>query len=408
MRRISILGSSGSIGVNTLNVIRKFPDYFKVDSLTVNANIDILEEQIDEFRPERVVVCNEKKASELKSRINCKCDILAGEQALSDLTKTSDYDVLVSALVGFVGLAPTIEGIKRNKRIALANKETLVVAGEIIHKLIQKYKTELIPVDSEHSAIYQCLLGEEYSNIERLILTASGGPFRNSSFEELKNVTVQEALNHPNWSMGSKITIDSASMMNKGLEVIEAHWLFNLPKEKIEVVVHPQSIIHSMVEFVDKSVKAQLSLPDMKLPIQFALSYPERFESEFVNNDFPLMKELNFFEPDLKKFECLKLAFDVMEESGTAPCILNAANEIAVDKFLSGSIFGTDAALITVFKKSQIPALVLYAECHPFFPDPIASVNTITTLAKILKIPVDTSDIQNRMEKFGEMGVFEE
>jgi 1-deoxy-D-xylulose-5-phosphate reductoisomerase len=241
-------------------------------------------------------------------------------------------------MVGFAGLAPTLEAIKRGKRIALANKETLVVAGEMVTRLIKEHNAELIPVDSEHSAIFQCLIGEKVSEVKKIILTASGGPFLHRSKDELHTVTIEDALNHPNWKMGSKITIDSATMMNKGLEVIEAYWLFGLSKNKFEVVIHPQSIIHSMVEFVDGSIKAQLSMPDMKLPIQYALAYPDRLPANHVQTKFHAIKNLTFFEPDFYKFECLKLAYDVMEVGGTAPCILNASNEVAVDKFLNGKI----------------------------------------------------------------------
>ena len=338
MKRIAILGSTGSIGVNALNVIREFKDQFSVYALTVNSKIDLLEEQINEFHPKVVVVRDEKKAVELKSRIGNKCEVLSGDKGLIEAASSDDYDILLTALVGFAGLAPTIEGIKKRKRIALANKETLVVAGELIINLCKEYQTELIPVDSEHSAIFQVLVGENQTEINKLILTASGGPFRELSKNELMNVTIEQALKHPNWSMGSKITIDSASMMNKGLEVIEAHWLFNLPKEKIEVIVHPQSIIHSMVEFVDGSIKAQLSLPDMKLPIQYSFTYPQRFKSSYEETNFAKLRNLTFYEPDLDKFECLKLAYDVMESGGTAPCILNAANEIAVESFLNRKI----------------------------------------------------------------------
>ncbi len=250
-------------------------------------------------------------------------------------------------MVGFAGLKPTIEAIKRGKRIALANKETLVVAGELIAELCKKFKAEIIPVDSEHSAIYQCLAGERNSEVEKLILTASGGPFLNKEKKFFENISVEEALNHPNWKMGDKITIDSASMMNKGLEVIEAHWLFNIPKEKIEIVIHPQSIVHSMVEFVDGSIKAQMGLPDMKLPIQYALTYPERCKSNFEKTDLTKIKNLTFIEPDFDKFECLKLAYEVLSSGGTSPCIMNAANEIAVDRFLKKDI-----------KFSQIPYLI--------------------------------------------------
>lgn len=341
-KKILILGSTGSIGINTLNVIRTFPDNFNVTGLTVNSNIDELEKQVDEFHPEYVVVIDKNKASELRKRIKNKCEVLAGSDGLIEIAKNSNYDIMVTALVGFAGLAPTIEGIKRKKRIALANKETLVVAGELITEMIYEYGAELIPVDSEHSAIFQCLIGEEKEYIEKLILTASGGPFRNLEKHDLETVTVDQALAHPNWKMGNKITIDSATMMNKGLEVIEAHWLFGLSKGKIEVVVHPQSIIHSMVEFIDGSIKAQMSLPDMKLPIQYALTFPERLGCSYVETRLPKLKELTFFEPDYEKFECLALAYKVMETGGTTPCIMNAANEIAVEKFLKGIISFTD------------------------------------------------------------------
>ncbi len=347
MKKILLLGSTGSIGVSTLDVIRNFKNKFEVFALTANSNIELLEQQVAEFNPKFVVVRNEAKYNEVKNRLNGKCKILGGEEGLIEVTKNGDYDILVSALVGFAGLEPTIESIKRGKRIALANKETLVAAGKLVMGLSQKHNSEIIPVDSEHSALFQALVGEEITSVKKLIVTASGGPFRNKTASELENVTVAEALNHPNWDMGNKVTIDSATLMNKGLEVIEAKWLFGLGKDKINVVVHPQSIIHSMVEFVDGSIKAQLSSPDMKLPIQYALSYPERFESDFIETNFPLLKELTFFEPDTQKFPCLKLAFDVMEQDGLSTCILNAANEIAVEKFLKKEI-----------KFNQIPNLI--------------------------------------------------
>ena len=347
MKRVLILGSTGSIGINTLEVIRKFPDQFKAESLTINSNIDLLEEQIHEFSPSKAAVKDPQKAKELKARVGSKCEILAGDDGIIELTKDGNYDILISALVGFAGLAPTIEAVKLGKRIALANKETLVVAGEIITALAKEHEAEIIPVDSEHSAIFQCLVGEEVKNIRKLILTASGGPFFKFDKEDLRKVTVAQALNHPNWDMGSKVTIDSATMMNKGLEVIEAHWLFNLTIDKIDVVVHPQSIVHSMVEFIDSSIKAQLSTPDMKLPIQYALTYPERFESNFVETDFPKLRELTFFEPDLTKFECLNLAYKSLELGGINPCILNAANEVAVESFLNEQI-----------KFTQIPEII--------------------------------------------------
>ena len=338
MKKVLVLGSTGSIGVNTLNVIRQFPERFRVSALTVNTRIDLLEPQIHEFKPQIVVVKDEKLAEELRKRLTVKCEVLSGINGLISVAAKLDYDILLGAMVGFAGLAPTLEAIKRGKRIALANKETLVVGGEIVTALCKKYNSEIIPVDSEHSAIYQCLVGENIESVNKIILTASGGPFLHLTKEDLQKVTVKDALNHPTWKMGNKITIDSASMMNKGLEVIEAHWLFGLPKEKIEVVIHPQSIIHSMVEFIDGSIKAQMGLPDMKLPIQYALGYPERLESKFNKTCLPEIKTLTFFSPDLEKFECLNLAYKVLDGGGTAPCVLNAANEIAVDRFLKGEI----------------------------------------------------------------------
>jgi len=338
MKKIAILGSTGSIGLSTLEVVRKFPDHFAVEVLTVNTRIDLLEKQIHEFHPKTVVVKDLRLATELEKRLGTNCEVLAGEEGLIQVAASSQYDVFVGAMVGFSGLAPTIEAVKRGKRIALANKETLVVAGEMVLELAKKFGAELLPVDSEHSAIFQCLNGENTSGVDKLILTASGGPFLHKAKNELAAVSVEEALNHPNWKMGNKITIDSASMMNKGLEVIEARWLFGITPNNIEIVIHPQSIIHSMVKFVDGSIKAQLSTPDMKLPIQYALTYPERFASEFVQTDLPLIQTLTFLEPDFNKFECLKLAFEVLQTGGTSPCILNASNEVAVEKFLKGKI----------------------------------------------------------------------
>ena len=342
MKKIFILGSTGSIGTNTLEVIRQFPERFSVTAISGNRNIDLLEKQIEEFSPELVIVNNENEAEKFKSKVKGKCELFIGKQGFIDAVKSADYDIVISSLVGFSGLAPTIEAIKRGKRIALANKETLVVAGEIIERLSEQYNAEIIPVDSEHSAIFQSLVGESSEHIRKIILTASGGPFFDKEVEYLQNVTVAEALNHPNWSMGNKVTIDSATMMNKGLEVIEARWLFKLPLEKIEVVIHPQSIVHSMVEFIDGSIKAQLSSPDMKVPIQYALTYPERFESNFVSTEFPEIHKLTFFKPDLEKFENLQLAFDALKAGGNSPCILNAANEIAVENFLKGKITFTE------------------------------------------------------------------
>ncbi|MGK9475482.1 1-deoxy-D-xylulose-5-phosphate reductoisomerase [Melioribacter sp. OK-6-Me] len=347
MKNILVLGSTGSIGKNALRLVKEFRDEFKIAGLTAHSNIDLLEKQIEEFNPPAVVVGDEQNAKILKERINGRCEILYGEDGLIEIAQRNNYDILLSAIVGFAGLKPTIESIKLGKRIALANKETLVVAGELIMELARQFNSEIIPVDSEHSAIFQCLQGESKKEIDKIILTASGGPFLNRNKADFESVTIQEALSHPNWNMGNKITIDSATMMNKGLEVIEAYWLFGLKKEQIEVLIHPQSVIHSMVAFQDGSIKAQLSTPDMKLPILYALTYPSRLNYGGVKTDFKKIAQLTFFEPDFDKFVCLKLAYNAIESGGIAPCILNAANELAVDKFLSGKI-----------KFSQIPELI--------------------------------------------------
>ncbi|MCH8033400.1 MAG: 1-deoxy-D-xylulose-5-phosphate reductoisomerase [Bacteroidetes bacterium] len=347
MKNVFILGSTGSIGVNTLNVIRNFPDRFNVSALTVNSNTRLLLEQIKEFKPDLVVVKDKDAAEKVKHQMPANCKLLVGVDGLINAASGLEYDIFVGAMVGYAGLAPTIEAIKRGKRIALANKETLVVAGEVVNNYCKEYGAEIIPVDSEHSAIYQCLVGENIDEVEKLIITASGGPFLNKDKSFFEDATIDEALNHPNWKMGNKVTIDSATMMNKGLEVIEAHWLFGLSIEKIDVVIHPQSIIHSMVQFRDGSIKAQMGLPDMKLPIQYALTYPERLQNDFERTNIPAIETLNFYEPNFEKFECLKLAFDVLEVGGTAPCVLNAANEIAVEKFLNNEI-----------RFSRIPVLI--------------------------------------------------
>jgi len=338
MKNICILGSTGSIGRNSLEVIANFPDDFRVAYLTANTNIDLLHQQICRFQPKGVAVLDRTSASALKQMTNGSVSVFSGEQGLRDLVNHDDIDIVISSLVGFAGLVPTIEAIKRGRTVALANKETLVVAGEIITRMVKEHHARLLPVDSEHSAILQCLVGEKPSNISKLILTASGGPFLAMDKSKFSTVTVEAALKHPNWRMGDKITIDSATLMNKGLEVIEAHWLFNLPPSKIEVLIHPQSIIHSMVEFVDGSVKAQLGMPDMKIPIQYALTYPERAPSLYQRVNFSELKEMTFFKPDLAKFECLDLAYRALNRGGTAPAILNAANEVAVGLFLVNKI----------------------------------------------------------------------
>lgn len=346
MNNLSILGSTGSIGCNTLNVVKNLNKYsysVNVKYLSTNSQIDLLAEQVKEFSPEAVAIFNEAKAKEFKEKYNFdKLEIISGANSLEEISKRDDYDTLVCALTGFAGLSPVINAIKAGKKIALANKETLVVAGSIVNQLLKKYKTDLIPIDSEHSAILQCLLGEKDNKIEKIILTASGGPFRAKTFEQMQNASVEEALNHPNWKMGANITIDSATLMNKGLEVIEAKWLFDVSDDKIEVVIHPQSIIHSMVEFEDSSIKAQLGIPDMKVPIQFALTYPQRVKADFPKMDFKNYSSLTFEEPDYKKFDCLKIAFDVMREGKTYPVVMNAANEVAREYFLNGRIRFTD------------------------------------------------------------------
>ena len=334
-KNIAILGSTGSIGRQALDVIRANPDKFEVFALTANNNLDLLIEQACEFQPDVVAIANEKLYLQLKQALaDQPIKVFAGMDAIAQLVEMELIDLVLTAMVGYAGLKPTIQAIRANKTIALANKETLVVAGEIIGELALKHKTAILPVDSEHSAIFQCLAGEGNNPIEKIILTASGGPFRVKTIEELKTVTSAQALKHPNWDMGAKITIDSASMMNKGFEVIEARWLFGLTPDQIEVVVHPQSIIHSMVQFTDGSVKAQLGLPDMKLPIQYAFTYPDRIKTDFPRLDFGRYNELTFEKPDTGRFRNLALAYRAMEKGGNMPCIINAANEIVVAAFL--------------------------------------------------------------------------
>jgi 1-deoxy-D-xylulose-5-phosphate reductoisomerase len=337
LRHLTILGSTGSIGVNTLDVVRRHPGRYKVEFLTTNRQIDKLEEQIVEFSPRAVVVLDDVKAVELRAR-SPKCEVLTGKDSLLKVAAADEVDTLVGALVGFAGLEPTIEAIKKGKRICIANKESLVVAGEILSALAKESGSEIIPIDSEHSAIAQCLVGESHESIKRIILTASGGPFRTRERSTFTSISVEDALKHPNWVMGQKITIDSATLMNKGLEVIEAKWLFNLPLSKVDVVVHPGSIVHSFVEFVDGSVKAQLGAPDMRLPIQYALEYPERLAQDYDLLDLLKTRPLEFHEPDLEKFPCLRLAREAGDRGGLYPCVLNAANEIAVELFLKKEI----------------------------------------------------------------------
>lgn len=338
-KKIALLGSTGSIGTQALDIISRYPEKFKVSVLTGGNNIDLLTKQARKFLPDSVVISNKNQYKKLKENLSdTRIKIFAGEKEMEQVVAGSDSTVVLAAIVGYSGLKPTIAAIKSGKRIALANKETLVVAGEIIKKLVSASGSQIIPVDSEHSAIFQCLIGEEKKSIEKITLTASGGPFLKKSREELQKVKPSEALKHPNWNMGDKVTIDSASMMNKGLEVIEAKWLFDLRPDQIDVTIHPQSIIHSFVHFTDGSVKAQLGIPDMRIPILFALSYPHRLSSELPRLDFNNHPVFTFTEPDLKKFRNLSLAYQALKEGGNMPCALNAANEIAVSAFLSERI----------------------------------------------------------------------
>ena len=342
-RTIAILGSTGSIGTQTLQVVDEHPECFEVYALTANDRVDELIEQARKYQPEAVVIANEAKYEYLKEALqDMPIKVYGGYEAICQIVQSGPIDVVVTALVGFSGLRPTIEAIKAGKAIALANKETMVVAGELINELAMKHEVPILPVDSEHSAIFQCLAGEADNKVEKLILTASGGPFRTFSKEQLETVTKEQALKHPNWSMGAKITIDSASMMNKGFEVIEAKWLFGMDAKGIDVIVHPQSVIHSMVQFADGTVKAQLGTPDMRLPIMYALSYPVRLPSTFERLDFGKTTELTFEQPDMERFPNLQLAYQALTMGGNMPCVLNAANEVCVAAFLKEKIKFTE------------------------------------------------------------------
>lgn len=338
-RHIAILGSTGSIGTQALEVIEAHADKFEVEVLTAQNNADLLIQQAAKFKPNAVVITNETLYDKVFSALDpLHIKVYSGEKALSGVVQSDAIHMVLTALVGYVGLLPTVEAIKAGKHIALANKETLVVAGEIITELAREYNVDILPVDSEHSAIFQCLVGEFHNPIEKIILTASGGPFRGKGRSFLETVTKEQALKHPNWDMGAKITIDSASLMNKGLEVIEAKWLFDLTAEQIDVIVHPQSIIHSIVQFDDGSMKAQMGLPDMRLPIQFALGFPNRLMSDFERFDFLNYPALTFEQPDTKTFRNLGFAFDALKRGGNMACIINAANEVAVAAFLKDKV----------------------------------------------------------------------
>lgn len=360
MKSISILGSTGSIGVNTLKVVEHLKDEFRIVALGAGGNVEILAEQIKKFQPELVAVKDEncaEKLLEILHRIEAKTPrIELSEKGLIDVATHEQAETVVSATVGAVGFVPTLRAIESGKRIALANKETLVMAGELMTTAAEKFGAEILPVDSEHNALHQCLRGETKVEVKRLILTASGGPFRTKSKAEIENATIEEALNHPNWKMGAKITIDSATLMNKGLEVIEAHWLFGFSADEISVIVHPQSVIHSMVELVDGSIIAQLGVTDMKHAIQYALTYPNRKESCLESLDFTKVTNLQFEQPDLEKFPCLALAYRALRAGGTLPAVLNAANEISVQAFLDGKIRLSEIAQIneTVMNLHQI------------------------------------------------------
>ncbi|MBS7399132.1 MULTISPECIES: 1-deoxy-D-xylulose-5-phosphate reductoisomerase [Hallella] len=337
-QQICILGSTGSIGTQALDVISQHPDRYEAYCLTANNSVEKLAQQAHQFNPAAVVIANEAHYDELKNLLADRPDIkvYAGKQALNEVVEASPVDMVLASMVGFSGLEPTIHAIKAGKKICLANKETLVVAGELMLKLVSQYHVDLLPVDSEHSAIFQSLVGEDMNEVDKILLTCSGGPFRLFDEERLRTVTAADALRHPTWDMGAKITIDSASLMNKGFEVMEAKWLFGVPAERIQVLIHPQSVVHSGVQFMDGAVKAQLGVPDMRLPIQYAFSFPERLPLKGERLDFFKTQKLEFFEPDVAKFPCLQLAYDAIHQGGNMPCVLNAANEVANAAFRKG------------------------------------------------------------------------
>ena len=346
-KKISILGSTGSIGVNALNVIRNISNNFKIIHLTGNTNSELMIEQSREFNPDSIVMTNEAAAEKVKKElVNDGVEVLSGRNNLLKIAKNKSVDLVLNALVGSSGMEPTLNALKVGVDVALSNKESLVVAGDIITAAMNSSGAKLFPVDSEHSAIWQCMIGESLDDIERIILTGSGGPFRERPLKTFDNILVSEALNHPNWDMGKKITIDSATMMNKGLEVIEAYWLFNMQVSQIDIIVHPQSIIHSMIEFKDGSIKAQMGVPDMKIPIQYALTYPNHLEAPWERLDFAMLGDLSFQAPDFDRFPCIKLAYLALDKMGTTPAVLNMANDYCVYKFLDEKINFTDIPVI--------------------------------------------------------------
>jgi 1-deoxy-D-xylulose-5-phosphate reductoisomerase len=382
-KRIAIFGSTGSIGTQALEVIQNNPSLFCVEILTAHTNADLLIKQALEYKPKVVVIGDEEKYLKVKEALSVEeIEVLAGEQSLEDAASLDIYDLMLAAIVGYAGLKPTLKAIHAGKTIALANKETLVVAGDIVMQLALEKQVPVIPVDSEHSAIFQCLVGETRNKIEKIILTASGGPFLGKKPNFLVNVKRDHALQHPNWSMGAKITTDSATLMNKGLEMIEAKWLFNLQPNQIQVLVHPQSIIHSMVQFEDGSIKAQMGLPDMKLPIQYAMAFPKRIANDFPRYDFKKINTLTFEEPDIKTFKNLALAIEALNKGGNLPCILNAANEIAVYAFLKNRIGFLDITAV-VEQSMQKISFIQHPTLEEYFNTDEETRNFAASLVKI-------------------------
>ncbi len=382
-KRIAIFGSTGSIGTQALEVIKAYPDLFEAEILTAQTNDELLVAQALEFKPNAVVIGDEKKYDKVKSALSgTDVKVFCGEEALDEVADFDTYDIMLAAIVGFAGLKPTLKAVSKGKVIALANKETLVVAGDIVMKMALENRSPIIPVDSEHSAIFQCLVGESRNPIEKVILTASGGPFLGKKPNFLVNVKRDHALQHPNWSMGAKITIDSATLMNKGLEMIEARWLFNLRPDQVEVVIHPQSIIHSMVQFEDGSIKAQMGLPDMKLPIQYALGFPERLKSNYPRMNFRKYPNLSFEEPDLKTFRNLQLATEALQKGGNTACVLNAANEIAVWAFLKNRIGFLDITAV-VEKSMEYVSFIENPTLQEYFDSDGEARNFAASLMKL-------------------------
>ncbi|MEK7718905.1 MAG: 1-deoxy-D-xylulose-5-phosphate reductoisomerase [Bacteroidota bacterium] len=378
MKKIALLGSTGSIGQQTLDIIASNPDLFSVEVLTANNNVNLLIEQAMKFMPNVVIISNEEKYPEIKEALSeLPIKVYAGCDAIAQVVEMGSIDTVVTAMVGFSGLLPTIRAVKAGKQIALANKETLVVAGDLITRLALEHRSEILPIDSEHSAIFQCLVGEADDSVEKIILTCSGGPFHGKSAEQLSKVTVKEALKHPNWDMGAKITIDSATLMNKGFEVIEAKWLFGLKPEQIDVVVHPQSIIHSMVQFCDGSIKAQLGLPDMRIPIQFALGYPIRIKNSLARFNFADYATFTFTTPDTKNFRNLALSYEALNKGGNLACVLNASNEITVKAFINEKISFPEIAKIN----EQVMEMVPFVG-HPELNDYLESDKTARIYAE--------------------------